>query len=276
MSLRELRDNVLAARRLIEADLGLDAARIAAIPAVPRGAGKKKRKIEAVGVSAAQPRRTSSRRSGFGHGSGGPPPLALENDDEEEWEEEEEGTAVRPERQRIRRATSTVPPRPAAAAAVLARAARAKAATDAGVVEEVLVVLPPRGVADEVVEEAVEPIDTAVLIKCLVTADTQLRAFVEGPLNQQFIVARSYHEFKAGTSVYTTSGFIVEDTRTGAVFAGRKAHAAVGGATLVDRRSKVPPPLPPYFRLYLLSRSHTRKLKKGQRFIYALIDAEKE
>ena len=273
-SLRALRESVLAARAVIVADLRIDETS----RAEPLGRSLKKRTRTTVPERSEPTRVSSRRREAVEVKEARSVSKTVDKvDDDEDYYEVISRKSTR--------ASTTRAPRPGAAAAASARAARAAAATEAGAAEDVLIMTPdclPQiqrvalgGGASAVAGAAPspDPLDAATLIKCVVSADTQLRAFVEGPLNQRFVVARSYHEFKPGTSVYTTDGFLVEDSRTGAVYAGRDAHAAVG-AERVERKAKMPPPLPPHFRLYLLSRSHTRKLRKGQRFIYALFDAE--
>ena len=272
-SLRALRESVLTARASIIADLMIEHSE-------PEPLGRSLKKRARPERTGSEPTRVSSRRRDaieMKDGRSVSKAVVKGDQDDEDYYEAISRKSAR---------ASSRAPRPGAAAAASARAARAAAATQAGAAEDVLIMTPDclpqinrvalaKGDAEgaSAAAPAPDPLNAATLIKCVVSADTQLRAFVEGPLNQKFVVARSYHEFKPGTSVYTTDGFLVEDSRTGAVYAGRDAHAAVG-AERVERKAKMPPPLPPHFRLYLLSRSHTRKLRKGQRFIYALFDAE--
>lgn len=110
----------------------------------------------------------------------------------------------------------------------------------------------------------------ASLIKATVKTACSIKAFVEGALGvERYVAGRGFHELQSGTSVHTTEGWVVEHVASGAVYRGREAVAAVGARAFVRTRKGEPPAdLPPGFRLFLRSKSYSRVLREGQRFIY--------
>jgi len=120
----------------------------------------------------------------------------------------------------------------------------------------------------EVLDESGGALDHRSLIKATVKEDTTIRAFVEGALGVgRYIPGRGYHEFKEGlkVNVYTTD-FICEGP-DGKTYRGVDARRA-SGVLSVSKGQKDAPALPSGWSLFLKSRSYTRKLKAGQRFIY--------
>jgi hypothetical protein len=109
------------------------------------------------------------------------------------------------------------------------------------------------------------------LVKATVERDTVIRAFVEGALGLEFAPGRGYHELREDlpVNVYTTE-YLVE-APSGEVFKGAAARAAAGGAVFAKgkkRQGAGGGALQSGWRIYMRSRSYTRKLLKGQRFIY--------
>ena len=269
-NLAALQRELLAERALIEAELGIPTG--AALVTGARGRATRKRarnasrspsthvpapsrvSLRVRGVQAGNSTKASTMGTGAGAGSAG---------------DSTDNTRALVARQR--RGGDELPPRlgrPSSAAVIARRAERAAAA--AGSAADLVVVPPSSAVAASDGAAAV-PLSASTLLKATVVRDTQIRAFVEGNLGVPFFAGRSYHEFVEKTSVYTTEGWVIEDSRSGDVFEGGEAFAAAGFARVVKARA--PPRLPAHMRLYLLSRSHGRMLRAGQRFIYKLVEA---
>jgi hypothetical protein len=267
-NLAALREELLAERAIIEAELGIPTGAAAAL--VTRAAPRKRRRSPSAPSAQppAPPTRVSLRVRGVQAASGATASGA-DADAGVGAGNDAADYALPPARGRQRRGDDELPPRlgrPSSAAAVARRAERAAAA--AGSAADVLVVPPSSAVA--VADGAAVPLRASTLLKATVLRDTQIRAFVEGNLGVPFFAGRSYHEFVERTSVYTTEAWVIENTLSGDVFEGVEAFRAAGFSRVAKARA--PPQLPAHMRLYLLSRSHGRMLRKGQRFIYKIVD----
>jgi hypothetical protein len=261
MSLAELQQQLLAEREALLEELGFSetraqqralAAAAAALPPRKRGRG-------AAGPRAEAPTRLQPPRRRAPGAAAAAAVAALAG-----VEDGEEAAAFAA--RRARAAAAAAPRARSEAAAARAAAARG-AAGGARAVQ-------PDGSALEAASPAA-PLPPGSLVKATVERDTVIRAFVEGALGLAFAPGRSYHELREDlpVNVYTTE-YLVE-APSGEVFKGEAAKRAAGGAAFGRGKQARARgggggggALGEGWRIYLRSRSYTRKLLKGQRFIY--------
>lgn len=261
MSLAELQQQLLADREALLQELGLSENRNLAAQARLASAAptSRKRLRGAAGEPRAAPTRTqpSRARALAGSGAAGAPGGV--------GDEDEDGAPQRARRARGAAAGAAAAPRSRSEGAAARAAAARGAAGGARVVRVDGTAVDARPDAGA----AALPADS--LVKAVVERDTVIRAFVEGALGLDFVPGRGFHELRDDlpVNVYTTE-YLVE-APGGEVFKGEAAKKAAGGAAFARGRKKQGAgggALPEGWRIYLRSRSYTRKLLKGQRFIY--------